>query len=133
MERAITFHRDRHAVLSSNLANLDTPGYKPMDLERLPQPASSSNGVTGGATGPLPPIALSTTHNRHIPIDPVEGSNPQRIFQDDDGTQGGDHNAVRLERELAKIEANRVRFMATSELVTRRLALLRYSASDGGG
>ena len=31
MEAALTFHRDRQAVLAGNIANLDTPGYKPQD------------------------------------------------------------------------------------------------------
>ena len=38
-----------------------------------------------------------------------------------------------LEKELAKIDANRVRYSASTELVSRRLALLRYAASDGNG
>ena len=36
MQQAMTFHRNRHSVVAGNVANLDTPGYKPMDLERLP-------------------------------------------------------------------------------------------------
>ncbi len=92
---ALTFHRERHAVLAGNIANLDTPGYKPMDLERK----------DGGE--------LVTT------------------FQDGGAQQGPDGNAVTLERELAKIDANRTRYAANSELVTRQLAMLRYAAGDG--
>ena len=38
---------------------------------------------------------------------------------------------VRLQRELSKIDANRVRYTTSSELVSRRLAVLRYAAGDG--
>jgi flagellar basal body rod protein FlgB len=38
---------------------------------------------------------------------------------------------VQLERELAKIDANRARYSTSAELVSRRLALLRYAAGDG--
>src|SRR5215831_5342873 len=31
---ALDYHVARHNVLASNLAHIDTPGYKPIDLER---------------------------------------------------------------------------------------------------
>ena len=34
LQAALTYHRDRHAVLAGNVANLDTPGYRPLDLTR---------------------------------------------------------------------------------------------------
>lgn len=100
LEAALTYHRERHTVLAGNVANLDTPGYRPLDLAR-----------------------------------PVEGSGaaPQVITSFDDGgaLQGPDGNAVSLERELAKIDANRARYSTTAELVSRRIAMLRYAAGDG--
>jgi len=115
MSAALTFHRERHAVLAGNIANLDTPGYRPMDLQRAP--------TTPGA-------ALEATTAGHI----SEASTvPGVITSFDDGgqLQGADGNAVSLERELAKIDANRARYAASSELVSRKLALLRYAAGDG--
>jgi flagellar basal-body rod protein FlgB len=100
LEQAMTFHRERHAVLAGNVANVDTPGYQPLDLERIDPLAA----------GPL----------------------RTRAFADPDGSVGPDGNAVSLERELAKIDANRVRYGVSSELVSRRFAILRYAASDGG-
>ena len=52
-------------------------------------------------------------------------------FDDSPGGPGMDGNTVELERELAKIDANRVRYGTSTELASRRLALLRYAASDG--
>ncbi len=92
---ALTYHRERHTVLAGNVANLDTPGYRPMDLTR------DGDG------------SYTTT------------------FDDGGALQGPDGNAVSLERELAKIDANRTRYAANTELVTRQLALLRYAAGDG--
>jgi flagellar basal body rod protein FlgB len=57
----------------------------------------------------------------------------QLTFDDGGNTAGSDGNAVSLERELAKIDANRVRHSASAELASRRLALLRYAAGDGSG
>jgi flagellar basal-body rod protein FlgB len=122
MEAALTFHRDRHAVLAGNVANLDTPGYVPLDLER-PTPDVT---VTAG-----PAAAMVTTNPRHIAGAAALDGGQAQLFRDPAGSVGADGNATSLEREMAKIAANRVRYATTSELTSRRLALLRYGAGDG--
>ena len=113
LEAALTYHRERHTVLAGNVANLDTPGFRPMDLARS----------EGGAS------ELATTAPGHI----ASVHTPQLVtsFDDGGGLQGADGNAVSLERELAKIDANRARYATAAELVSRRLAMLRYAAGDG--
>ena len=115
---AMTYHRERNSVLVGNLGNLETPNYRPADLQRGPD--------VGGSSG------LAVTDARHFAGS--EGSNDNALVFDDGGNlQGPNGNAVALERELAKIDANRVRYNTSAELVTRRLAMLRYAAGDGAG
>jgi flagellar basal-body rod protein FlgB len=116
LEHAMTFNRERHTVLAGNVANLDTPGYRPVDLMR---------GNPDGSPGTL----AATTSGTNI-----GATGSEQIVQSfDDGgqLQGPDGNAVSLERELSKIDANRTRYATAAELVGRRLALLRYAAGDG--
>jgi flagellar basal-body rod protein FlgB len=113
---ALEFHRERHSILASNVANVDTPGFKPFDL--------------APALPPDDPSALATTDARHIGAG-GGGQSEARVFSDP-GEAGPDGNAVELERELAKIDANRVRYGACAELVTRKFALLKYASGDGG-
>ena len=114
---AMSFHRDRHAVLAGNLSNLDTPGYRSADLER-----------TGAAVAPG---ELARTSPGHLGAGGPDNSS--LVFDDGGKLAGPDGNTVQLERELAKMDANRVRYGTSAELVTRRLALLRYAAGDGNG
>jgi flagellar basal-body rod protein FlgB len=114
MTAALTFHRERHTVLAGNIANLDTPGYRPHDLTR---------------TTPTDASVMATTAEGHIASTP--GSTSVATFDDGGALQTPDGNAVSLERELGKIDANRARYATTTELVSRRLALLRYAAGDG--
>jgi flagellar basal-body rod protein FlgB len=111
----MTFHRQRHAVLSGNLANLDTPGYRPIDLERASPEVAAAPVSRTDPGHQLPPDLGAAT----------------QTLRDPAAEPGPDGNAVSLERELAKIDANRVRYATSAELVSRRLALLRYTASDG--
>lgn len=114
LEAAMTYHRERHTVLAGNVANLDTPGYRPFDLER--RTASD-------------PAAMAVTHEGHLA--PPASTGFVTSFDDGGALQGTDGNAVSLERELSKIDANRARYATSSELVSRRLAILRYAAGDG--
>jgi flagellar basal-body rod protein FlgB len=122
MEAALTFHRDRHSVLAGNLANLDTPGYKPQDLERRPEAMSFAD-------------TLARTNAAHIEPSDGDGSGTlagELKFADGDtANPSADGNQVNLEREMAKVAANRVRYSANSELVSRTLADLKYAAGDG--
>jgi flagellar basal-body rod protein FlgB len=114
LEQALTYHRERHTVLAGNVANLDTPGYRAVDLER--QTAAS-------------PAALATTHEGHFAT--AASSDYVTSFDDGGALPSADGNAVSLERELSKIDANRARYSTSAELVTRRMAMLRYAAGDG--
>jgi flagellar basal-body rod protein FlgB len=116
MSDALTFHRDRHSVLAGNLANLDTPGYKPLDLERR-DPVAAPN------------LPMAVTEPGHLQA--ANGPAGENLVDSSDPNPSVDGNAVNLEREMAKVAANRVRYGTTSELVSRRLALLKYAASDG--
>ena len=116
LQAAMTFHRERHAVLAGNVANVDTPGYRPFDL----------TPTVEGDTSSTPLLVTDPGH-----IGSAETTTYTKNFDDGGGLQGPDGNAVSLERELAKIDANRARYATAAELVSRRLALLRYAAGDG--
>ncbi len=118
MQRAMTFHRNRHSTIAGNIANLDTPGYKPLDLERLPAGSALNAG------------RMAKTHEGHI-SGGDSSAGAAKVVEDANAMQSADGNAVNIEREMAKIDANRVRYSTTSDLVSRRLAMLRYAASDG--
>ena len=115
LEHAMTFHRERHSVLAGNVANVDTPGYRSVDLEEIP--ATQASGE------------LARTDDRHLATSELEGT--RLSFDDSPGGAGMDGNTVELERELAKMDANRVRYGTVTELASRRLMLLRYAAGDG--
>lgn len=114
LEAALTFHRERHTVLAGNVANLDTPGFRSADLTR---------------TVPGDPAQLATTRPEHLASAPAPDW--KLSFDDGGALQTPDGNAVSLERELAKIDANRTRYATATELVSRRMALLKYAAGDG--
>jgi flagellar basal body rod protein FlgB len=90
LQAALTYHRERHTVLVRTIANLDTPRYRPIDLERR-------------AAGD--PLEFAVPHEGHI----AAPATPDAVtsLDDVDALQSSDGNAVSLERELSKIDASR--------------------------
>jgi flagellar basal-body rod protein FlgB len=124
LANAMTFHRERHAVLAGNVANVDTPGYRPYDITA----ASESSQQAGD-------LALATSEGvAHMqPGGEPTGAAYAKTFDDGGKLAGADGNAVSMERELAKIDANRTRYATAAELVSRRMAMIKYAAGDGSG
>ena len=57
LHAALDYHLERHSVLSSNVAHVDTPGYKPSDLARVED--VNFNSVFG--------VELAKTQAGHMP------------------------------------------------------------------
>jgi flagellar basal-body rod protein FlgB len=117
LERVLDHQLERHGVLASNLANAETPGFRPRDLVADPP----------GMTASLP---LETSEARHISGSADESTTSQIVELP---PTRADANGVELERVMAELSANRLRYETALEVVRRRMALLRYAAVDGGG
>ncbi len=115
---ALDYHLARHNLLASNLAHIDTPGYKPVDLAR--------NESFAGALH----VALAATDPGHIGA--VNGAtNSYHVVTDPGAAAGGDNNGVDLDREAVKISTNQVRYDALAQLASSELASLHWAANDG--
>lgn len=115
-EKGLSYHLRRHQLLTSNVANASTPGYRPMELRF--REVMEAQGE------------LNTTDANHISSS--EGVNTKEdVYVDQVVGASVDENSVSMERQLAKLSANSLRYRATTEMINRRLAILRYAASDG--
>lgn len=119
LERTLDYHAERQAVLGSNVANLNTPGFVANDLVREDAEAPS-------------PLAMSASNGAHLSA-PGSSESSGVLVQDESTPAGRDGNNVSLEREMAKIMASSLRYDAAAEIVSRRMAMLRYAATDGQG
>jgi flagellar basal-body rod protein FlgB len=120
LHRALDYHVERHNILSSNIANIDTPGFRPFELVR--ETDNSLNGT----------LALTQSNERHLLRNGSEiGQGEEKLVTEDTSVAAGaDGNSVSLEREASKLAANDVRYQGASTLLSRHLAMLRYAASD---
>jgi len=123
LRAALDYHLDRQNVLASNVAHVDTPGYRPHDLERIEQ--SGFSAVMG--------VALQRTNERHLIGGGIDALPNGRVFEDLSAGVGNDGNYVSIDREAAKLAANQLRYDTVSAIVSAELHQLTFAASDGKG
>jgi len=114
------WHQERQRLLSENIANSDTPRFKPSDLT---PPKFDGPGITASGTGAG--VSLQRTSASHLT-----------------GFSGGDHtsfqrgklggaetrpagNAVVLEDEMLKVAENQMDYQATASLYTKSLGIMK--------
>jgi flagellar basal-body rod protein FlgB len=120
--RALDYHLERANVLSGNVANIDTPGYRPRELV---QPAERRAATR---------LPLAVTSPEHVTSPRAVGaSGAAEVIEEGVANPGNDENAVSLEHELAKMSANQLRYDGAARLVQMQLGQLRYAANDGNG
>jgi flagellar basal-body rod protein FlgB len=117
---ALDYHIERHNLLASNIANVDTPGFKPKDLARV------SDASFQQALG----VAMTRTDPAHL-VDARGGSDVGRPFTDATAGGGADGNFVSLDREASKLAANQLRYDVVSVLVSSELKGLLWAANNG--
>ncbi|NUN05453.1 MAG: flagellar basal body rod protein FlgB [Bdellovibrio sp.] len=122
---SLSMRQLRHNVTSSNIANAETPGYhaKKMDFEGALQRALDLDGAN----------SLSASDSKHFGIGSVAVSKTRPdIYDDPEGAVNNDGNTVDVEKEMSALSENAVLYKAALQLINKKMAALKYAATDGG-
>ena len=111
-------------IISSNIANADTPGYKAKRVEF----ESALRDALGVGTQ-LAPTESNSRHLVHKSTDPVD----PEIYDDPNGVESLDGNTVDRASEMAKMAENQLLYDASAEMLKRKLGMLKYAITEGGG
>jgi len=110
LEQVLLYQEERQRVISSNLANANTPGYRAFDLEL----ARNLDGQSE--------LAVRTSDTRHLSADArLEQANARLVRSGAEPRLDG--NNVSLEDEFVKLMDNRMRYQALFELMDRWVGL----------
>ncbi|MGE0826620.1 MAG: flagellar basal body rod protein FlgB [Candidatus Binatia bacterium] len=114
----------RHDLLTANIANADTPGYRPRDLD-FAETLQSLGAPREGAPRTEGQVRLAVTHPLHQHRE--DGS----VSEHAEGEEGLDENSVDLDSEITKLVENSLQHEASLTLLSRTLGGLRYAISEG--
>ena len=111
LARTLTLHQQRHEVLASNLANVETPGYRAreLDFEDALKAAfdDAGHGADRGA--------------------PVIDDRAASVVEDKTAPRRADGNTVDMDMQMAKLNANGTSYLALARILGRRVGLLRQA------
>ncbi len=111
LSNALTVHERRHRVLATNIANVETPGYRARDTDF--RRALDQAFTTAGAPGTTDPMPAAT-----------------RMHEDLEMPARADGNTVDIDLQMAKLADNTGRYAALARILGKRISLLRQ-AMDG--
>jgi flagellar basal-body rod protein FlgB len=127
LELSMRAQGTRHEVLTANIANVDTPGYRARDLD--------FRSIIRSAVEPED-LSVAERDRRmeqvaNAPLD-VESAIYEPEFPNDRlGEDRLDGNSVSLDRQMALLTENSLAYEANLTLLSRTLANLRYAISEG--
>jgi flagellar basal-body rod protein FlgB len=128
LERALDVRLVRQNVLAANVANVDTPGFRPKDVDFTATMAAidgAGRGETGVGQPTAPTLAQAESNGiaaKDLPIVDVPA-----------GGASFDGNTVDLDRTMVAMAENSLQYAASARAAGKKLGILRYVASDGNG
>lgn len=120
LERSMDLRFKRHAVLSGNVANSETPNYRAREVSF----ADELERIVGQDVK-----SLTKTDAKHMDISSVEGAH---ITYDDSGMVGADGNNVDLDISMGKLAENARSYGGSVNLIGLQLRLLKNAARGRG-
>lgn len=133
LERSIDLKVKRNSIITSNITNLDTPGYKAKDIpfkeimaRYLDQPGGASD------------LAMRATNPGHFGSGAGASDNKMYIkpAHDDDVITRpdgqGTPNDVDLDHEMAELAINNIQFQETVQSLIKQFEMLKTAITEGG-
>jgi flagellar basal-body rod protein FlgB len=120
---SLQLRQTRQNVLSSNIANAETPGYqaKKVDFEdALARAIETEDQGRVGGSGPTP---ITESAIRRVTAD---------IYENPDAAVSNDGNTVDVDKEMATLAENSIMYKAAIQLINKKMAALKYAVTDGG-
>ena len=114
LEKAIGLAQQRSAVITSNISNLDTPGYKPKDIDFKSEldRAIETNHKTD----------LARTDPRHISMQ-MNGDQIVEPYEEQGEWNG--YNWADIDSEMTKLTENNLVYRTAVEALLRKMNLLK--------
>jgi flagellar basal-body rod protein FlgB len=117
---------ERQRLISENIANASTPGYRPRDVDTagFERMLASAAGSRSGA------MTIARTNPGHMA--PGGGSAATNVITRDDSETTMDGNAVVLEEQMARAAETRMAFETGIALYQKGLELMRMASRPPG-
>ena len=131
-ESALTIRTERMEVISGNLANANTPGYKARDIDFNKAMQSAMREASGG-TANHASSGMVRTNDRHLSGNSTSvAANFDMQYRIPTQPDTGDGNTVEVPAERNRFLDNGLRYQASLEFLTGKIKGMKKALSSGG-
>lgn len=123
MTTALNFREMRQKLITSNIANANTPGFKAkkMDFEEALARALDVDGQ----------MKMGATDGRHFNVGSGGFNNLQpEIYENPNGVVSEDGNTVDVEAEMAVMTENKLMYDALVQLINKKMGIMKYAINS---
>ena len=106
LEKSLSWYSQGQAIISGNLANLDTPNYTGKEV--------NFKGVLKDHIQGRPAIKLAASHSQHLQGSPV-----------DSGLARDTHEPPDLDQEMVKLSMNQLGYQTSVTMLIKKLEQLK--------
>ncbi|MDF1874870.1 flagellar basal body rod protein FlgB [Sulfurimonas sp. SAG-AH-194-I05] len=122
LKDALDYRAARQDMIASNIANADTPFYRPRDISFEGALANKARDLQNKGTNTL---KLAQTNGQHIPFENEKNSYEPTLFFRDGHMARNDGNSVDLDVETTEMGKNSVMFNALIQATKRSGAIFK--------
>jgi len=126
LSKNIDLRAKQQNLISSNLANAETPNYVPKTLVFEDQLQGAIKGKSSGAP--------ALTNVRHLPLKGATGKLQTvagRVVETPAATPGKDGNAVELENEMSRMMENQIMYNASVQILAKKFEGIKSALREG--
>ncbi len=116
LTQKMSYLNQKQAVLAENVANVDTPGYKQLELKSF----SFGDALKQAGAG------MSVTNPRHIVPASMAGANAQ-TFKSKNSEELPSGNTVDLEKQMMEVSKTSVDYQTTTALYRKWVGLIKIA------
>ncbi|OQY01262.1 MAG: flagellar basal-body rod protein FlgB [Desulfobacteraceae bacterium 4572_130] len=122
ISHALDISARRHNLITGNIANMDTIKYVPKDID--------FKKALKRAIGEEKPQKIACTHDKHFSGVKADFFSINGKFSDDVDLEHLD--PVDIDTEMSNLIQNNIKYTTTSEMLIRKMTILRHAIQEGG-
>ncbi len=115
----------RGEVISGNIANAETPGFRALGYDFEDQLASMAR-----IDGKVPMKTTAAKHFKNA-FTQADGSMRADVYVRPTESVGEDGNTVDVDKEMVQMAENQVLYRSAVEIINRKVGMLRYAINGG--
>lgn len=124
LAKTLDMRSQRQVIISSNIANADTPGYQAqtLDFESALAKALTVNKSPSDGTGSRESSSIAA----------IQSIAPE-VYNQVNNVVREDGNTVDRDEEMVALSENQLLYTAAVDLAKKKLAMVKYAIADNGG